>query len=320
MKTVTDVQNIEIDPCSIVERMYCESSAPVVSILCLTYNHEKFIRDCLDGFLMQETVFPVEILVHDDASTDATREIIRDYERRYARLFRNVLQNQNQFSLNNNPVDILTPMARGRYIARCEGDDFWTDPHKLQIQVDFLEGHPDYVVSGHGSYSADETGLPLPGFRIKRKNQQDCEREDLILNKRWLALRSLVYRNVISSPPPEKSMVENSDNFLLSLLGQYGKGKFHAEIKPACYRIHSGGIWSMKSDRDKNAMRMNTFYWMFRYYHRINEPTYAAHYFRLMTRRSAELIDTVTLVRKTLERITGVRGLRNLLRYLRLRR
>ncbi len=314
IKPASGLQPPPVNACPIGERIPDEEEAPVVSILCLTYNHEKYIRDCLEGFLMQETTFQVEILVHDDASTDATPSILEDYYRRYPHVFRNVLQSENQYSRNIMPSDILAPLARGRYIARCEGDDFWTDPHKLQIQVDFLDSHPDYVVSGHASYAADEKGNLLPTKRLKKKNRKDGEKEDLILTRQWLDLRTMVYRNILSCPPPEKKMVQNGDNFLLSLLGHHGKSKFHTEIQPACYRLHGGGIWSKKSDQEKNAMKMNSYYWMYRYYQRVGQTQYAAHYFRLMTRRSAELIDTATLVRKTLERVTGFRALRDTLR------
>lgn len=115
----------------------------VVSVCCMTYNHKNYIRQCLDGFVMQQTDFQFEILVHDDASTDGTDLIVKEYEQRYPHLFRNVYQTENQFEKQNTLVNILFKMARGKYIALCEGDDYWTDPLKLQKQVDFLEQNPD---------------------------------------------------------------------------------------------------------------------------------------------------------------------------------
>src|SRR5687767_12631322 len=105
---------------------------PLVSICCVTYNHGRFLRDCLEGFVMQETTFPFEILVHEDASTDDTAAILREYELKYPHLFRCVYQTENQFALQNTLINILFPMVRGKYIAMCEGDDYWIHPLKLQ--------------------------------------------------------------------------------------------------------------------------------------------------------------------------------------------
>lgn len=121
------------------------SNKPVVSIFCLTYNHRNFIKETLDGFLMQKTSFPFEVLVHDDASTDGTAEIIMDYTRRYPHIFKPIIQKENQYSKGVKVTLVYQlPRAQGKYIAMCEGDDYWIDPFKLQKQVDFLESNEDY--------------------------------------------------------------------------------------------------------------------------------------------------------------------------------
>src|SRR5690606_8962533 len=125
---------------------------PVLSIVCLAYNHAGFIRDTLEGFLLQETDFPFEVIVHDDASTDDTAAIIRDYAARFPGVIRPVYQRENQYRLGVPFSTRLFASARGQYIAYCEGDDYWTDPRKLQIQVDFLEQHPDYVITYHDAF------------------------------------------------------------------------------------------------------------------------------------------------------------------------
>ena len=115
---------------------------PLVSISCITYNHKQYIRDAIEGFLMQITNFPVEILIHDDASTDGTAEIIREYEKQYPWLIKPVYQTENQYSKHNGIISkIQYVRALGKYIAFCEGDDYWTDPYKLQKMVDFLESN-----------------------------------------------------------------------------------------------------------------------------------------------------------------------------------
>ena len=119
------------------------SKTPSVSIVTLAYNHGKYIRQCLEGFVMQVTDFPFEVIIHDDASTDDTAEIIREYEQKYPDIIKPIYQTENQYSKGVAiGATFLYPNAKGKYIAECEGDDWWTDPHKLQKQVDYMESHP----------------------------------------------------------------------------------------------------------------------------------------------------------------------------------
>lgn len=122
---------------------------PLVSICCLTYNHAPFVRKCLDGFLMQKTTFPIEILIHDDCSTDGTDAIIKEYAEKYPDIVKPLFETENKYSNEyRGKMDITFNYSRaqGKYIASCEGDDFWTDPLKLQKQVDFMEANPEYSV------------------------------------------------------------------------------------------------------------------------------------------------------------------------------
>ena len=123
------------------------TSMPLVSINCTAYNHAPYIRQCLDGFIMQKTDFPIEILVHDDASTDGTADIVREYEQKYPNIIKPIYQTENQYSKGEGTSINWTynySRAQGKYIAICEGDDYWTDPYKLQKQVGFLEANPEY--------------------------------------------------------------------------------------------------------------------------------------------------------------------------------
>lgn len=124
---------------------------PLVSICCITYNHAPYIKECIEGFLMQKTTFPIEILIHDDCSTDGTTEIIKDYEKQYPDLIFPLYEEENQYQKGKaSEIDLYNyKRARGKYIAYCEGDDYWTDPLKLQKQVDFMEANPDYSVCFH---------------------------------------------------------------------------------------------------------------------------------------------------------------------------
>lgn len=122
---------------------------PLVSICCITYNHENYIRDAIEGFLMQETDFPFEIIIHDDASTDATADIIREYERKYPDIIKPIYQTENQYSKGEKVTLFTLKAARGKYIALCEGDDYWIDPLKLQKQINEMEKRPECYISFH---------------------------------------------------------------------------------------------------------------------------------------------------------------------------
>ena len=128
-----------------------QQGAPLVSIRCLVYNHEPYLRQCLDGFVMQQTTFIFEAIVHDDASTDGSAAIIREYAEKYPDIIKPIFEAENQYSKHGPIIKIMDDAMHpdSKYIAICEGDDYWTDPHKLQIQVDFLESHPDYSFSVH---------------------------------------------------------------------------------------------------------------------------------------------------------------------------
>lgn len=118
---------------------------PLVSVCCITYNHAPYISQCVDGFLMQKTSFPYEIIINDDCSSDGTMEILKEYADKYPNLIQLILHDENQYSKGIRSIlaTFVYPLVKGKYIALCEGDDYWTDPLKLQKQVDYLEEHPE---------------------------------------------------------------------------------------------------------------------------------------------------------------------------------
>ena len=127
-----------------------DSNSPYVSALCVVYNQAPYLRQCLDGLVNQETSFPYEILVHDDASTDDSADIIREYVANHPDKVHAILQTENQFSKKKDIwATFLIPQAKGKYITFCEGDDYWCDTQKLQRQVDFMETHPDVSICYH---------------------------------------------------------------------------------------------------------------------------------------------------------------------------
>ena len=129
-----------------------DNSPCKLSVICMAYNHEAYVRQTLEGFVSQRTDFPFEVLISDDASTDGTAAIIREYAEKYPHIIRPFFQKENLYSQGIEPLDaVLFPAARGQYLAACEGDDCWTDPEKLQRQVDFLDAHPEYSACVHNT-------------------------------------------------------------------------------------------------------------------------------------------------------------------------
>lgn len=134
------------EPLLITDYQWPDGTQPLVTARITTYMHAKYIRNCIEGVLMQKTTFPVQVLIHDDASTDGTADIVREYERKFPNLITAIIQTENTYS---KPDKIerrkrIRELVQGKYIAVCEGDDYWTDPYKLQKQVDFLEANPGY--------------------------------------------------------------------------------------------------------------------------------------------------------------------------------
>ena len=122
------------------------ANQPLVIIRCTTYNHEPYIRDCLEGFVMQHTTFPFYAIVHDDASIDGTASIVQEYAEKYPDIIHPIIETENQYSKHDGSLRRIMDGAskKANYIAFCEGDDYWTDPLKLQKQVDFLEEHKEF--------------------------------------------------------------------------------------------------------------------------------------------------------------------------------
>jgi glycosyltransferase involved in cell wall biosynthesis len=143
------------------EKIEGKTNEILVSIFCSAYNHELYIRDAIHGFLEQRTNFRYEIIIHDDASTDKTAEIIKEYEQKYPKLIKGIYQTENQYSKcdeNRKYLYIYNQIiknCRGKYIASCDGDDYWIDPKKLQMQADYMEKHPECVMTAHNQIVAD---------------------------------------------------------------------------------------------------------------------------------------------------------------------
>lgn len=241
---------------------------PKVSIRCLAYNHEKFIEDALKGFLIQKTTFPFEILIHDDASTDDTAKILREYEEKYPLIIKVVYQTENQYSQGIKPIRYLHEITRGEYIAACEGDDFWTDPNKLAIQVKYLDENPDVVISSHDAMIINEREEIIVESKLNKTSKRDFSAKELQQCKPLLLTLGWVYRNIDIPVIPERMMVKNGDTFLISILGAFGGSHYHEDIQVAAYRAHEGGVWSGIELVEKYESSMITKYHLAKYYQR----------------------------------------------------
>ena len=136
----------------------------MVSVLCTVYNHEKYLKECIEGFIMQKTDFKYEVLIHDDASTDGSFDIIKEYSARYPDIIKPIFQKENQYSkVKSITLEILLPMANGKYIALCEGDDFWSDENKLQRQYEALESNPEIAMCTHRVQVFDTNAMAKAG-------------------------------------------------------------------------------------------------------------------------------------------------------------
>jgi glycosyltransferase involved in cell wall biosynthesis len=224
---------------------HVEKIEPLVSVCIITYNHENFIAEAIEGVLMQETSLPYEIIIAEDKSTDETREIVRDYQQRHPDTIRLRLATENLYSKNKRyPAVGAREAARGKYIAQCEGDDYWTDPEKLQKQADFLEDHPDCTICYTAAEILDnESGEILRGVRKPDVVQRFYSLE-YVLRKNPFSLATAFYRReVCDELPPWFYVGLAGDYCLLVLCARKGEVGYIDE-KCAVHRRHEGGVHS----------------------------------------------------------------------------
>lgn len=230
-----------------------KNNLPLVSISCITYNHAPYIRQCLDGFLMQKTNFKFEVLIHDDASTDGTEEIIREYEAKYPDIIKALYEEENQYVLGRRGSKTFNyPRAKGKYIALCEGDDYWTDPYKLQKQVDFLEENDDYVLSNTDvCFLYEESQYYLNNYNKKKKIENftgDVSLEKILNGNYVIRTVSVLCRtknvlDYINSDFQRKMSMYllMGDTPLWAFLSLYGKFHYIKE-STAVYRKNKGSV------------------------------------------------------------------------------
>lgn len=280
------------------------SRTPLLSVLCITYNHEKYIAQALDSFLMQETTFPVEIVVGEDCSSDNTLSVVEGYRNKFPEIIKVIASQSNGGAVENFRRTLKA--CKGKYIAICEGDDYWTDNQKLQIQVEFLEANPDYVISYHDAYAFDELGI-LVNPQLPRDLQCDATAGEL-LDARQISTLTACFRNVLSEIPPEFDRSPILDLCLWSLLGNYGKGKYLRAIKPAAYRVHGGGILSSQNDANKCRMTIHTYLCLSRFYARVGNEEASQRFAFKTTLMASSQLSTLEKIRLLATLVDGLLG------------
>lgn len=229
----------------------------MVSICCITYNHAKYIRQALDGFLMQKTNFKYEILIHDDASTDETADIIREYENKYPDIIKPIYQTVNQYSQGIKLSKYNYERVKGKYIAECEGDDYWCDENKLQKQVDYMEKNPECSFCFHNAYILDNKKGKYKKFIsknrkfYKKSNTYTMGELELL---QFIPTASFLYRSENFKKMPDWFYEYNiSDLPLKLIMTSFGYAYYVDEIM-SVYRTNIGASATdtIKNDRIKN--------------------------------------------------------------------
>lgn len=240
----------------------------MVTVCCITYNHAKYVRQCLDSLVGQKTDFLYEILIHDDASTDGTADIIREYMNKYPEMFVPILEEENQYSQGRRSIliQMMLKRARGKYFAVCEGDDFWCDPYKLQKQFKILETHEDCNICTHTveviKEDSSDYGMNIPERDIP---YGVMEGQTLINYIAYEDTHLFHTSSMFCRKQPIEDEVEKLPDFMLATAAEdrvlfllYGsKGNlFYLSETMSKYRIQSEGSWSSQNAGSrKRALR-----------------------------------------------------------------
>ncbi|GIT98074.1 glycosyltransferase [Sulfurovum sp. TSL1] len=218
---------------------------PVVSIICPTYNHENYIEQALDSFLMQETNFPFEIIIHDDASTDNTVNKINAYTEKYPHIIKTILQEENQYSQGGQRIFFfLSEKAKGKYHALCEGDDYWIDSKKLQLQIDLMEQYPQCHMSFHPAEKRFENDADGKIYANQAYENKIFSVSDVILGGGgFCPSASLIYRKEVVSDLPKFFSKAPVGDYFLQILGSLNGGALYINKVMAVYRQGVAVSW-----------------------------------------------------------------------------
>lgn len=230
-----------------------------VSIVCNTHNQEDYIAKAIESFLMQKVNFRYEILIHDDASTDNTANIVREYEKKYPDLIKPIYQTENQYDMwlgISNRFQYCR--AVGKYIAFCEGDDYWTDPLKLQKQYDYLETHPEIDICVHGAIAVDSKTEKTRYKIAPSKKSRIMPMEEVIMGDGvYVVSNSMMFRAQVKENLPEFCK-QFGYQFTMKLRGSIKGGMYYMADIMSAYRLQAKGSWT--SNMSKNVERWEMFH------------------------------------------------------------
>ncbi len=237
----------------------------LVSIRCLTYNHEAFIRQCLEGFIMQKTNFKFEAIIHDDASTDNSATIIKEYASKYPDIIKPILETENQYSKHDGSLSRIMNAAvasTAKYIAYCEGDDFWTDPYKLQKQVDILEANPQVTMVYTGFQTINDQGQTIirPAYeKFPLYSKTGCLFKELLQSNFIMTLTVCIRKECLFSDIIQNAPSRLDHNLFL---GAASMGDlYYLPEKTGCYRQTTTGATATQQKQIDNAIeKINTYY------------------------------------------------------------
>ncbi|MDB9964260.1 glycosyltransferase [Vicingaceae bacterium] len=234
--------------------------SPLVAIWMITYNHEDYIEKAVESVVLQEVNFDFKLFLSEDNSDDSTREKCIQLKRKYPDLIELFLPEKNLGVTSANGIGMQTYercfRSGAKYIALLEGDDYWSDKNKLQIQVDFLESNTSYGSSFHRSSVINSKGETIK--ESKRLVYKDHLCANLVLGMGEMLTNTIMFRNNITLPKSFSS-VSNGDTYLWYLLGFLGDCKFQEEIKPSAYRTHQKGVWSSANELERVRSMCKTY-------------------------------------------------------------
>lgn len=235
-----------------------------VSICCITYNHENFIAQAIEGIVMQQTNFDCELIIGDDKSTDRTALICREYKAKYPGKIKLIL-NEANIGMMPNFIQTLNACS-GKYIAFCEGDDYWTDPFKLQKQVDFLEANPGYVLSTH-RVGINSNGKLIDEYLPKETQEATYTQVDLLEKNKVVTVSAVCRNPYFTFPTWYKRAMPGDYPLWLMLTAGGGKINYTTDVM-AVYRVHGGGIWSTTHSSSKYLQQYSfTMLWCAKHLH-----------------------------------------------------
>ncbi|WOK06293.1 glycosyltransferase [Imperialibacter roseus] len=230
---------------------------PVLSICLITYNHEAYIRDALDGVFMQKVNFPFELIIADDFSTDGTREIIKEFKDKHPETIRLIFQERNVGPARNWMDLITSPL--GKYIAYFEGDDFWTDPNKLQTQIDFLETNPTFVGCFHNTEERYEGDYTKASFLYCNFSGAKEHTFSDITFSNAMPTCSVIFKNHLIDKYPDFFFQAKLGDWLLHLLNAQHGDYYYIPTVMAVHRLHVNSVWGMQ-DHQKNVLKIQNAY------------------------------------------------------------